>query len=176
MGPPRPFRGLKRPKGEIFRFRGPFWARLSPGEGREGPTGVQNTSSHCAWVGRIHIRCLGPLTDLYGTPRAPKRARLGLERSFWGPRRASESPGGPVFGPTVTGWSNRMTRIHIMCLGPYTDLSGTPGAPKRARLGLEMPFWGPRRASECPGGPVFGPTVTGWSNGMTRIHIMCLGP
>ena len=113
--------GGKRSGGQTkkIHFWGPFWPPLSPGEGREGPTGVQNTSTHCAWVGRIHIRCLGPLMDLYGTPRAPKRARFGLERPFWGPRRASECPGGPVFGPTVTGWSNGMTRIHIMCLGPF---------------------------------------------------------
>merc|ERR1712016_586559 len=105
MGP-RPFRGPKRPKGEIFHFRALFWARLSPGEGREGPTGIQNTSTHCAWVGRIHIRCLGPLTDLYGTPRAPKRARLGLERSFWGPGGPQRALGGlflaqlSLVGPT----------------------------------------------------------------------------
>ena len=50
-----------------------FGAPLSPGEGREGPNGVQNTSTHCAWVGRIHTRCLGPLTDLYGTPMLMRR-------------------------------------------------------------------------------------------------------
>ena len=48
---------------------------------------------------------------------------------------------------------------------PMTMCTGTSTIGKHA----------PRRASECPGGPVFGPTVTGWSNGMTRIHIMCLG-
>jgi len=98
---------------------------------------------------------------------------LGLERPFWGPRRASECPGGPVFGPTVTGWSNRMTRIHIMCLGPYTNLYGTPGAPKRSRLGLERPFWGPQRSLEGPGGPNFGPNATGLSVWLSRIPIMC---
>ena len=115
---PRGLFGARNGQKANFHFWGPFWPPLSPGEGREGPTGFQNTSTHCAWVGRIHIRCLGPLTDFYGTPRDPKRARLGLERPFWGPRRASECPGGPVFGPTVTGWSNGMTRTHIMCLGP----------------------------------------------------------
>ena len=125
---------------------------------------------------RIHIMCLGPYTDLYGTPGAPKRARLGLERPFWGPRRASECPGGPVFGPTVTGWSNWMTRTHIMCLGPLRDLYGTSRAPKRARFGPDRPFWGPRRSLGSPGGPNLGPSATGWSNWVGRIHIMCSGP
>ena len=30
-----------------------------------------------------------------------------------------------------------------MCFGPLRDLYGTPGAPKRARFGHEMPFGGP---------------------------------
>ena len=58
-------------KAFFFHFWALFWARLSPGEGREGPTGVQNTSTHCAWVGDIHITCLGPLTDLYGPQKGP---------------------------------------------------------------------------------------------------------
>ena len=57
----------------------PFWwpqrSSVSPGNGRDGPNGVRNTSTQCVWVGRIHIMHLGPLTDLYGTPGAPKRAR-----------------------------------------------------------------------------------------------------
>ena len=32
-------------------------------------------------------------------------------------------------GPTATGWSNWVGRIHIMCSGPLRDLYGTPGAP-----------------------------------------------
>ena len=69
--PQWPFRGPKRPKGKNFHFWGPFWPPLSSGDGREGPTGVQNTSTHCAWVGRIHITCLGSLTDLYGPQKGP---------------------------------------------------------------------------------------------------------
>ena len=125
---------------------------------------------------RIHIMCLGPLRDLYGTPRAPKRARFGLERPFWGPRRSLGSPGGPNLGPSATGWSNWVGRIHIMCSGPLRDHYGTPGAPKRARFGPERPLWEPRRALGSPGGPNLGPSATGWSNWVGRIHIMCSGP
>ena len=47
---------------------------------------------------------LGPLTDLYGTPGAPKRARFGPEWPFWGPRRSSDGPGGPDLVPTAPDW------------------------------------------------------------------------
>ena len=47
---------------------------------------------------------LGPLTDLYGTPGAPKRAHFGPKWPFWGPRRSSEGPKGPDLVPTAPGW------------------------------------------------------------------------
>ena len=34
-------------------------------------------------------------------------------------RRSLGSPGGPGLGPSATGWSNWVGRIHIMCLGPF---------------------------------------------------------
>ena len=92
-----------------------FWAPFGL---VSGLTGIQNTSTQCAWVGRINIMCLGPLTDLCGTPGAPKRARFGPKRPFWGPQRSLGSPGGPDLGPTATGWSNWVGHIHTMCLGP----------------------------------------------------------
>ena len=79
-------------------------------------------------------------------------------------------------GPSATGWSNWVGRIHIMCSGPFRDHYGTPGAPKRARFGPGSPFWGPRRSLGSHGGPNLGPSATGWSNWVSRIHIMCLGP
>ena len=130
---------------------GPFWPPRWPWDGRDGSTGTQNTSTQCAWVVRIHIMCLGPLRDLYGTPRAPKRARFGTDRPFWGPRRALGSPGGPYFGPSATGWSNWVGHIHIMCLGPLRDLYGPfgdPGGPLAAPGGLilaQVPLVGPAR-------------------------------
>ena len=129
-----------------------------------------------SWVDHIHIMCSGPLRYHYGTPGAPKRAHFGPERPFWGPRRSLGSPGGPNFGPSDTGWSNWVGCIHIMCSGPLKDLYSTPGAPKRARFGPESPFWGPRRSLGSHGGPNLGPSATGWSNWVSRIHIMCLGP
>ena len=87
--PRRPFRGPKRPKGKDSGFLGPFWPPRWPWDGRDGSTGTQNTSTQCAWVVRIHIMCLGPLRDLYGTPGAPKRGRFGLERPFMGPWRSA---------------------------------------------------------------------------------------
>ena len=50
------------------------------------------------WVRRIHTMHLDPLTDLHGTPGAPKRARFGPEWPFWG-------PGGPWRAPRGQIWS-----------------------------------------------------------------------
>ena len=60
-----------------------FWAPFGL---VSGLTGIQNTSTQCAWVGRINIMCLGPLRDLFGTPGAPKRAHFGPKGPFWGLR------------------------------------------------------------------------------------------
>ena len=72
-----------------FLVQGPFWPPLSPWDGRDGPTGIQNSSTQCIWVVRIHITRLGPLTDLYGTPGpvlAPKDPFEG-PRGTWRARR-----------------------------------------------------------------------------------------
>ena len=105
---------------------------------------------------------LGPLTDLYGTPGAPKRARFGPEWPFWGPRRSSDGPGGPDLVPTAPNWSawaGLMLTTHFdLVSGPFW----APGGPKRARFGPKCPFWGPRRSSEGPGGPDLVPTAPDW--------------
>ena len=62
--------------------------------GRDGPNGVQNTSTQYAWVGLIHILHLGPLTDLYGTPGAPKGLVLA-PKGFCGPQWARFGPNCP---------------------------------------------------------------------------------
>ena len=67
-------------------------------------------------------------------------------------------------GPSATGWSNWVGRIHIMCSGPFRDHYGTPGAPKRARFGPERPFWEPWRSLGSPGKPDLDLTAMGWSN------------
>ena len=174
LGPlTRPLRHSQGPqKGPFWPFWGPRRSLGSPGGPDLGPsaTGWSN------WVGRIHIMCLGPLRDLYSTPGAPKRARFGPESPFWGPRRSLGSHGGPNLGPSATGWSNWVGRIHTMCLGPLRDLCGTPGAPIRARFGPESPFLGPQRSSGSPGELDLVPAATGWSNWEGRIHCMRMGP
>merc|ERR1712105_536316 len=83
----------------------------------------------------IHIMHLGPLTDLYGTHGAPKRARFGPEWPFWGPRRSSDGPGGPDLVPPAPNWSawaGLMLTTHFdLVSGPFW----APGGPKRARFG-----------------------------------------
>merc|ERR1712055_405941 len=56
---------------------------------------------------------------------------------------SSKGPGGPTFGPTATGRSVWLSRIHIMCSSLFKDLYGTPGAPKGAPFWAKDPFWGP---------------------------------
>ena len=105
---------------------------------------------------------LGPLTDLYGTPGAPKRARFRPKWPFWGPQWSSEGPGGPDLVPTAPNWSawaGLMLTTHFdLVSGPFW----APGGPKRARFGPKCPFWGPRRSSEGPGGPDLVPTAPDW--------------
>merc|ERR1719201_2241836 len=83
---------------------------------------------------------LGPLTDLYGTPGAPKRARFGPEWPFWGPRRSSDGPGGPDLVPTAPNWSawaGLMLTTHFdLVSGPFW----VPRGPKRARFGPKCPL------------------------------------
>ena len=141
--------GVKTAKRQKLSFLGPFWPPLSPGDGRDGPAGVQNTSTQCAWVGRIHIMRLGPLTDLYGTPGAPKRARFGPKRPFWGPGGPHGAPGGqiwcqlpPIVPPGLDSWPPHT-------LTWYRDPSGPPGALIGPVLAQNTPFGdlgGPRRA------------------------------
>ena len=134
------------------------------------------------WTSRVFLSTSATFYVLImTTPEAFSGPETAKRRNFslLGPLLGLFEPWG---GPRGADW--RPKHFHTLCLGgthPYQVLGPLNGplrhswAPKSARLGLERPFWGPRRASECPGGPVFGPTVTGWSNGMTRIHIMCLG-
>ena len=116
---------------------------------------------------------LGPLTDLYGTPGAPKRARFGPEWPFWGPRRSSDGPGGPDLVPTAPNWSAwaglMLTTHFYLVSGPFW----APGGPKRARFGPKCPFWGPRWSSEGPGGPnliLTAPDWSAWAGLMLTTH------
>ena len=113
---------------------------------QDRPTGIQNTSTQCAWGGHIHIMHFGPLTDLYGTPGAPKRARFGPKRPFLGPLRSSKDLGVqiwcqlPPIGPTgLVTWLP-----HTLAF--YRPSPGPPGATKGPVLAQNDPF-------RAPGGP-----------------------
>merc|ERR1712198_543116 len=138
----------------------PFGVLGGPGTaetGRPAPKTLPHSvpgwyaSISCAWAP------YETSTALLGPPKGPILAQKG---PFGGPGQ----PRGPDLGPSATGWSNWVGRIHIMCLGPLRDHYGTPGAPKRAHFGPERPFWGPWAAL---GGliwaqvPLVGPT--GWA-------------
>ena len=56
---------------------GPLLASWWLCDGWDGPTGIKNTSTQCAWVRHIHIICLDPLRNLYGLTGAPTRAHSG---------------------------------------------------------------------------------------------------
>ena len=97
---PGPFRGSKQPKCEYFHFWGPFWPPLSPGNSRDGPNCIKNTSTQCAWVGRIHIMHLGPLKDLYG----PQKGSFWLQKALLGAPEVLGGPWGPDLVPTAPHW------------------------------------------------------------------------
>ena len=116
----------------MILIQGPFWLPLSPANGRDGPTGVPNSSTQCIWMVRIHITCLGPLTDLYGTPKGPILAPKGPQRDLGGPE-------GPDLVPTAANgsdWAGIMVTRHFDLV---SGLFWAPRAPKRARFG---PKWG----------------------------------
>ena len=79
----------------------------SPGGPDLGPTATGWSN----WVGCIHIMCLGPLRELYGTPGAPKRAHFSPEGPLLWPRMSSDSPGETNLVPTGVPTSP-MTHIH----------------------------------------------------------------
>ena len=121
-------------------------ARASP----DRPTGIQNTSTHCAWVGHIHIMRFGPLTDLYGTPGAPKRARFGPKRPFLGPRRSSEGLGGQIWSQLLPIGPTGLVTWLPHTLAWYRPSSGSPGAPKGPVWAENVPFGGPRGPRRAP--------------------------
>ena len=92
--------GSKQPKCEDFHFWGPFWPPLSPGNNRDGPNCIKNTSTQCAWVGRIHIMHLGPLKDLYG----PQKGSFWLQKALLGAPEVLGGPWGPDLVPTAPHW------------------------------------------------------------------------
>ena len=126
LGPPGLPRAPKRAfLGQNGPFLGPRRSLGSPGGPNLGPSATGWSS----WVGRIHIMCLGPLRDHYGTPGAPKRACFGPERPLWGPQT---SPGARI-GPDCH-WL-----VQLGGLGPLKRPLWHSWGPQKG------PFW-PKRA------------------------------
>ena len=55
----------------------------------------------------IHIMHFGPLTDLYGTPGAPKKGSFGPQKAFFGPPE-------PDLVPTAADWSNTIGHMALV--------------------------------------------------------------
>ena len=82
--------------------------------------------------------------SLFRAPRAPKRARFGPERTFWGPYRDTEDPGGPDLVPSAANWSDyvgiMVTRHFYLVFGVFRLRA--PRAPKRAQIGSKLKIVG----------------------------------
>ena len=110
----------------VILIQGPFWLPLSPADGRDGPTGVPNSSTQCIWMVRIHITCLGPLTDLYGT-QGPQKGLFWPQkgpRGTWGAQRVQIWSQLPPMG--LTGLESWLPDT----LTWYLAIYGLPGTPK----------------------------------------------
>ena len=116
----------------------------------------------------IHIMHFGPLTDLYGTPGAPKRAHFGPKRPFLGPLRSAESLGGqiwsqlPLIGPT------QLVTWHQHTLAWYRPSSG-PLGPQKGQFWPQMSLLGTQRSQEGPRGQNLVLTATACS---ARVKLM----
>ena len=124
-----------------FWSRAPFGPFLSPGDSREGPTCIQNCSTQCIWVVRIHITPLGPLTDLYGTPGPSKRALLAPKGPVGGPIGSRRAPGDQIWSQLLpiglTGFKSWLPHT----LAWYLASSGPPVDPKGPIWALNVPYW-----------------------------------
>ena len=89
----------------------------------------------------IHIMHFGPLTDLYGTPGAPKKGSFGPQKAFFGPPE-------PDLVPTAADWSNAIGHMVTTHFGLVSALFWAPWGPKRAIFGPFGGLRGPRRAPE----------------------------
>ena len=115
-----------------FLVQGPFWPPLSTGDGRNGPTGFQK-HFHTVCLGGTHpYYALGPLNGPLLCSRAPKTARFGPKRPFWGSQRDWKGPGGPDLVPTAVNWSDW---VGIMVTTHFGLILGRFWAPKRTQIG-----------------------------------------
>ena len=90
-----PIASLGPTKGPVLAQKGPFGGPGHP----LGPELVPTANGWSNWVDCIHILCLGPSRDLYGTLGSPKRARFGPKGLLLRPRTSSDSPREPDLVP-----------------------------------------------------------------------------
>ena len=143
---------------------GPFMAP-SESQGRPRRADWHPKHFHTVCLDGTHpYHALGPLLGPLLHSRAPKRARFGPERPFWGSPRVLEGPRGPDLVPTAPNWSDWVGVMVTTHFGLVLGLLWAPRGSKRARFGPKCPFWGPWRSLEGPRGPDLAPTAVNWSD------------
>ena len=135
--------------------QGPSWPPLSPRDGRDGLTGIQNTSTQCVWMGRIHIMHLGPLTDLYCTPGPPKGPVLAPKGPFEGPIGSCRAPGDQIWSQLLPIGLTRLKSWLPDTLTWYLASSGPPGPSKGPVLAPIGPFEGHIGSRRAPGDQIW---------------------
>ena len=137
----RPIKNFSPWQNWNFWSRAPFGPFLSPGDSREGPTCIQNCSTQCIWVVRIHITPLGPLTDLYGTPGPSKRALLAPKGPVGGPIGSRRAPGDQIWSQLLPIGLTGLESWLPHTLAWYLASSGPPVDPKGPIWALNVPYW-----------------------------------
>ena len=135
----RPIKKISPWQNWNFWSRAPFGPFLSPGDSREGPTCIQNCSTQCIWVVRIHITPLGPLTDLYGTPGPSKRALLAPKGPVGGPIGSRRAPGDQIWSQLLPIGLTGLESWLPDTLTWYLASSGPPGPSKGPVLAPKGP-------------------------------------
>ena len=151
---------------------------MAPSESQGRPRRADWHPKHFHTVcldGTHPYHALGPLLGPLLHSRAPKRARFGPERPFWGSPRVLEGPRGPDLVPTAPNWSDWVGVMVTTHFGLVLGLLWAPRGPKRARFGPKCPFWGPWRSLEGPRGPDLAPTAVNWSDWVEVMVISHFG-
>ena len=152
---------------------------MAPSESQGRPRRADWHPKHFHTVcldGTHPYHALGPLLGPLLHSRAPKRARFGPERPFWGSPRVLEGPRGPDLVPTAPNWSDWVGVMVTTHFGLVLGLIRAPRGPKRARFGPERPFWGSPRVLKGPRGPDLVQTAANWSDWVGVMVTTHFGP
>ena len=125
---------------------------MAPSESQGRPRRADWHPKHFHTVcldGTHPYHALGPLLGPLLHSRAPKRARFGPERPFWGSPRVLEGPRGPDLVPTAANWSDWVGVMVTKHFGLVLGLFWVPRDTKRTRFGPKCPFLAPK-------GPIWG--------------------